>query len=101
MSIEAIAALSASTGPQATALAHPVRNTEGADFAALLGDGLAKTDAGLKAADENLRAMATGEARPPHEVMISMEEARMNLMLAVEVRNRVVEAYQELIRMQL
>jgi flagellar hook-basal body complex protein FliE len=36
-----------------------------------------------------------------HDVMISMEQARMNLMFMVEVRNRVVEAYQELMRMQL
>jgi flagellar hook-basal body complex protein FliE len=99
MSIDAIAALSAAAAP-APAVAAPAR-PEGADFASLLGDGLARTDAGIKAADQNLRAMAAGESLPPHEVMISMEEARMNLMLMVEVRNRVVEAYQELIRMQL
>lgn len=99
MSIDAIAALSAAAAPPA-AIAAPMR-AEAADFAAMLGDGLARTDAGIKAADQSLRAMAAGEAMPPHEVMISMEEARMNLMLLVEVRNRVVEAYQELIRMQL
>lgn len=100
MGIEGIAALTASAAPQTGAVSMPTR-AEGADFAALLGDGLARTDAGLKVADESLRAMAAGEALPPHEVMIAMEEARMNLMLMVEVRNRVVEAYQELIRMQL
>ncbi len=100
MSIEAIAALSSMSATQAAPLVTAAR-TEASDFAALLGEGLAKTDAGLKAADQNLRAMAAGEVQAPHDVMISMEEARMNLMLAVEVRNRVVEAYQELIRMQL
>lgn len=100
MSIEAIAALSATSAAQAAPLATPAR-TEASDFATLLGEGLSRTDAGLKAADQDLRAMAAGEVQSPHDVMISMEEARMNLMLAVEVRNRVVEAYQELIRMQL
>lgn len=100
MSIDAIAAVSAASLVPAPAVAAPSR-AEGADFTAMLGDGLARTDAGLKAADQNLRALAAGESPPPHEVMISMEEARMNLMLMVEVRNRVVEAYQELIRMQL
>lgn len=100
MSIEAIAALSASSLSAAPAVATAAP-AEGAGFAAMLGDGLARTDAGLKAADQNLRTLAAGESLPPHEVMISMEEARMNLMLMVEVRNRVVEAYQELIRMQL
>lgn len=99
MSIDAIAALSAAAMPVAP-VSTPA-HTEGVDFATILEGGLARTDAGLKAADQNLRAMAAGEALPPHEVMISMEEARMNLMLMVEVRNRVVEAYQELIRMQL
>ena len=36
-----------------------------------------------------------------HEMMLSMEESKMSLQLAIQVRNKVVEAVQELTRMQL
>jgi len=72
-----------------------------ADFRSVLDGGLAQVDQGLKAADQQVRALAAGHEIAPHEVMISMEQARMHLTLLVEVRNRVVEAYQELARMQL
>lgn len=77
------------------------RNATGADFIALVGDGLSRADGSLKAADTQLRRLAAGEDVPLHDVMISMERARLDLMLVVEVRNRLVEAYQELSRMQL
>jgi flagellar hook-basal body complex protein FliE len=57
--------------------------------------------ASLQSADGKLRAMAAGQDVPVHDVMISLEQARMQLMFMVEVRNRAVEAYQELMRMQL
>jgi len=73
----------------------------GADFLALAGEGLARADGSLKAADAQLQRLAAGEDIPLHDLMISMERARLDLMLVVEVRNRLVEAYQELSRMQL
>ena len=36
-----------------------------------------------------------------HELMLITEEAKMSLQLAVQVRNKLVEAYQEINRMQL
>lgn len=51
-------------------------------------------------ADENVQKFLTGEVQDLHTVMIAMEEARLSMQLAVEVRNKLVEAYQELSRMQ-
>lgn len=42
-----------------------------------------------------------GDQTDIHEVMLSTEEAKMSLELAVQIRNKLVEAYQELSRMQL
>lgn len=36
-----------------------------------------------------------------HEVMLATEEAKMALQLAVQVRNKLLDAYQELSKMQL
>lgn len=42
-----------------------------------------------------------GDNTDIHNVMLSTEEAKMSLELAVQVRNKIVDAYQELNRMQL
>ncbi len=44
--------------------------------------------------------MVTGEAADVHQVMVAVEQAGIALDLMLEVRNRVMEGYQELIRMQ-
>jgi flagellar hook-basal body complex protein FliE len=98
MAIDAINAVS----PMPTQLqAGAPAQMANVDFRSVLDGGLAQVDQGLKAADQQVRALAAGHEIAPHEVMISMEQARMHLTLLVEVRNRVVEAYQELARMQL
>ena len=98
MAIDAVAALGGDT-PVSGAIS--VRPGNASEFSALLGEGIARVDASLKTADVQLQGLAAGEDIPLHDVMISMERARMDLMLVAEVRNRLVEAYQELTRMQL
>lgn len=98
MAIDAVAAISGAFAPMQSATTAGALS---ADFRNVLDAGLAQVDQGLKAADHQVRALAAGEEIAPHEVMISMEQARMHLTLLVEIRNRVVEAYQELARMQL
>ena len=51
-------------------------------------------------AEQGLQQLATGTAPSLHEVMIRMEEARLSFQLATQFRNRVLEAYQEVMRMQ-
>ena len=45
--------------------------------------------------------LMSGEAADVHQVMVAVEEAGIALDLMLEVRNRVLEGYQELIRLQL
>jgi len=47
-------------------------------------------------AEENL---ATGEITDVHEVMIAVEKANTSMELMLEMRNKIVEAYQEIMRM--
>ena len=44
--------------------------------------------------------MVTGEAADVHQVMVAVEQAGIALDLMLEIRNRVLEGYQELMRMQ-
>ncbi len=57
-------------------------------------------DKGQKTADGNIAAMVAGEPIDLHHVMLQMEESMLNLNLALQVRNKVLEAYQEVQRMQ-
>lgn len=97
MTIEAVAAITVTSMAEVTESSPLPR----ADFNASLGQGVSAVDGALKVADQQVRVLASGQEIAPHDVMISLEEARMHLMLLSEVRNRVVEAYQELSRMQL
>lgn len=47
------------------------------------------------------QSFIAGDETDIHKVMISMEEAKMSLDLAVQVRNKLLEAYQEISRIQL
>jgi flagellar hook-basal body complex protein FliE len=98
MSIEAISGLGMPAVPVESV--RPIVETP-ASFANFLTDAVQGLDASVKSADQQIRVLAAGGDIQVHDVMISLEEARMQMMLAVEVRNRFVEAYQELMRMQL
>lgn len=52
-------------------------------------------------AENTTESFIKGEETDIHKVMLDTEEAKMSLELAVQVRNKMVEAYQELSRMQL
>lgn len=95
-----IVAISAQQGI-ATPETPLMRQAIATDFAAMMASGLERVDDRVKAAESRSLEVASGGATPLHELAVSMEKARLELMLAVEVRNKLVEAYQELSRMQL
>jgi flagellar hook-basal body complex protein FliE len=49
---------------------------------------------------ESVENMIVGEPTEIHSLMIELEVAKLQMQLAVEIRNKLVEAYQELSRMQ-
>jgi flagellar hook-basal body complex protein FliE len=52
-------------------------------------------------ADEGSMRLAAGEPVDLHDVMIAQEQASLSMQLAVQVRNKLVEAYQDVMRMQM
>jgi flagellar hook-basal body complex protein FliE len=69
-------------------------------FGDALKNAVESVDASQKAADGQIEAFVSGEQENLHEVMISMNEAKLSFQLMTEVRNRMLETYQELMRMQ-
>lgn len=47
------------------------------------------------------KLLATGDIDNLHDVMIAGEKANISLQLTMSIRNKVVEAYREIMRMQL
>ena len=73
----------------------------GVDFADTLERAVEATNAEIKAADTMVEAMAAGEPVGLHETMIAVERADVAVRTAVAVKSRVVEAYQQIMRMQI
>lgn len=69
-------------------------------FTDMLVDAIAQTNEKQIAADRAIERLSTGEEKNIHNVMITMEKADISLRLMVQMRNKAVEAYQEIMRMQ-
>lgn len=69
-----------------------------ADFGRALMDAVEKVDGLQVQADDAASRLAAGEGNL-HEVALDLEKADVAMRLMVKVRNRVVEAYQEVMRM--
>ena len=79
--------------------------TEGVKKGQSFGDTLKEfvhdVDQMQKNADIQVERYATGELRDIHQVMIAAEKANLSLQLLVEIRNKMMESYREIMRMQL
>lgn len=70
-------------------------------FAGMLGRMVADVNAKQQAAGETVAALQSGQNVPLHQAVIAMEEANVSFQLMVEVRNKLLESYQEIMRMQI
>jgi len=59
-----------------------------------------QTARNLEKADQQAVQANTGGPVDLHDVMISMEKADISLRLLVQVRNKAIDAYKEIMRMQ-
>lgn len=51
-------------------------------------------------ADEAIQELAAGENKDIHRTMIALEKADVSFQLMMQVRNKVIAAYEEIMRMQ-
>ena len=76
-------------------------NKEKVSFGEILNNQLKSVEELQSTADSLTEKMVTGEVQDLSKVMIATEEAAIALQMTVQIRNKVVEAYQEVSRMQL
>ena len=72
----------------------------GASFGQLVEKAVSETERLQDTADGMVKSLAQGEITDVHEVMLAMTRADLSFRMMLEVRNKLLEAYQEVMRMQ-
>lgn len=110
MSTPLITAISAVTSPERMATLQPVLPgampvpTAAVDasgqFGHLVTQGIDKVNGDLVASQVDMQRLATGNATDLHRIMIHLEESQLSFQLMMQVRNRLLDAYQDVMKMQ-
>ena len=85
------------TPPTGAEKANPA---EGSSFGGAIKNAVSKVNEAQHTADTLATKLAAGDAVEVHQAMIAMQKASMALQFSIQVRNKVIEAYQEIMRMQ-
>ena len=70
-------------------------------FSQVIGDLINNVNDKQIESDNKIESLIKGEDVTMHEVMLSMQEAQVSMELLIEMRNKMVEAYQEINSIQL
>ncbi len=70
------------------------------DFSEVLQDAIGKVDEAQKVAEKEVQKMVTGEETNIHKTLIAMEKADLSFNLMMQIRNKLVDAYEQLMRTQ-
>jgi len=85
-----------------TELQKSGQNTQsgGTSFGKVVEKSLASLNELQLNANDSVNQLASGESVELHDVLIAVEEAAISLQLAMQVRNKLLDAYQEISRIQ-
>lgn len=73
----------------------------GPGFGSVLADAIGRVDQFQQNAQTSIGKFISGEDEEVHKVALATQEASMSFDLFLQVRNKVVSAYQEVMRMQI
>jgi len=83
---------------------NPVRDSKSANgempFADMVKNLVAETDQQQFNAQDGVRQLITGETDSIHDVVLTTSRADLAFRLMMEIRNRLIASYQEVMRMQ-
>ena len=75
--------------------------SSGAGFSSVLADAIGRVDQFQQNAQSSIGKFLGGEDEEVHKVALATQEAAMSFDLFLQMRNKVVSAYQEVMRMQM
>lgn len=97
MNLEPLAPLSQGLASEA----QITKKTSGEGFADILNDAIKSAASTEFEDDAGMIALLSGMDIEPHESMIQSTQAELALNLAIQIRNKVVDSYNEVMRMQI
>lgn len=100
-SIDAIAALASAPVVSGAQPATSITPQAANGFAEILSRELSELNTSVTTAETAMSNLAAGKSVELHEVMIALQQARMSVQTFVQIRNKLLESYQDLMRMQL
>jgi flagellar hook-basal body complex protein FliE len=101
MTVVAVAPVGGLMDPAAVAPALPGAAPRAGAFERMLLDGVERVNRNVINADRMVKAFAVDDSVPLHQVTFALEQARLSTELMMQVRTRLLEGYQEIMRMQL
>ena len=97
--INSIGPIKGSSIPEKSQKIAAVKNVP--SFQETLGSFMKDVNSMQLKADESIKKMTAGEITDVHQVMNAVEEANTAFNMMMEIRNKVMDAYQEVLRMRL
>ncbi len=70
-------------------------------FGEILKDAISTVNELQKQSDQEIQKLMTGESQDLHNTVIAMQKADLSFQMMMQVRNKIVQAYQEIMRMQI
>lgn len=80
--------------------AEPSTNGDTKTFMGVLKDSMETVNLHQHQADHAIKEMIAGRSKNIHETMLTVERADTSLKMMMQVRNKILEAYREVMRMQ-
>jgi len=77
----------------------PAKPAYGGDFAAVLREALTTVQSYQQTAEQKVDEFLSGESQDLHTAILATQRAELAFELFLQVRNKVVQAYQEVMRM--
>ncbi len=72
----------------------------GVKFGEVLKDAIATVNELQKSSDVEIQKLMTGESQDLHSTLIAVQKADLSFQMMMQVRNKIVQAYQEIMRTQ-
>jgi flagellar hook-basal body complex protein FliE len=72
----------------------------GSGFGDVLKDAISTVNQLQKQSDTEVQKLMTGESEDLHNTIIAMQKADLSFQMMMQVRNKIVQAYQEIMRTQ-
>jgi flagellar hook-basal body complex protein FliE len=79
---------------------RPADAQQGTSFGNILQEAIKGVDELQDKADKEVRSLMAGEVKDIHSAMIAVQKADVSFQMMMQVRNKLVSAYQEIMKMQ-